>query len=62
MAKKSKNWRYQGYTFSIKTTEYAHRTWCDNCGEVIYIYIKKGIKIKDVMPEVPCSDCGVLQE
>ena len=58
---KTKNWRYQEYTFNMKSTEYAERTWCHNCGDDIYIYIKKGILIKDVIPEVKCQNCGVLQ-
>lgn len=57
----TKKWRFQSYDYDKKSNEYAHRTWCLNCRMAIYIYIKKGNRIKDVLPDVKCENCGVFQ-
>lgn len=57
----SKKWRHRTNKYDIKPNEYAERTWCYNCREKIHIFIKKGILIEDVMPEVDCLNCGGLQ-
>jgi len=59
----AKKWRMQTSEIGdMKDDEYAEYFICDNCDEKIYVFIKMGIKIKDVRPKVKCERCGVLQK
>ncbi len=52
-------WRYQEGI--QKAGEYAHLVLCCNCGESIYIYITKGVRIRDITASITCENCGVCQ-
>ena len=52
-------WRHQ--EGSYKEGEYAHVLLCCNCDEEIYIYITKGVRIRDIAGSITCENCGVCQ-
>lgn len=53
-----KEWRYQTFDSQIKNSEYGEYFICSNCGEKVYVYIKRGVKIKDIKKAVKCENCG----
>ena len=55
-----KKWRMQSVS-EMKDDEYAEYFICDNCEEKIYVFIKMGIRIKDIRSQVKCERCGVFQ-
>lgn len=55
------NWRYQEGMEFAKDDEYGEDFSCINCDKKIYVIIKKGILIKDVLPKIKCENCGCLQ-
>jgi hypothetical protein len=49
-------WQTDFDLFQSPSNSYAEKTWCGNCREALYIFIRKGILKKEI--KVTCTNCG----
>ncbi len=56
----AKGWHHQTSATGsgIEENEYTVQLMCGNCSDSIYIAVRRGVQIQDILSAVSCEHCG----